>query len=144
MTQTPVQVPIIRIHGIKGARSACRVFEQAPFMLLSPQNAALSHGAQWFADLVQIVRDEFNAASFQAVLDCRGRVSGALAAIETGLGGVIIDALPDREIERLRDMGRQKNCEIFTSPPNAADICEMEDHRLPDHELDKRLKAHIG
>ena len=113
-------------------------------MLLSPQNAAQSHGAQWFADLVQIVRDEFNTASLQAVLDCRGRVSGALAAIEIGLNGVIIDALPDGQIERLRDMGWQKTCEIYTSMPDATGIYEMEDHRLPDHELDKRLKAYIG
>lgn len=141
---TPDPIPIIRIHGIKGARSACRILDQTHFILLSPEHAALSHGAQWFADLVQIVRAEFDRADVKAVLDCRGRLSGALAAIEVGLNGVIIDLLPDNQIENLRDLAQHAQCDIMTAPPKAADIYEMEDHRLPDPELDRRLKIHLG
>lgn len=136
--------PVIRIHGIKGARSACRVLADRPFVLLSPEHAAQINGAQWFADLVGLTRDEFPTASFRAILDCRGRMSGALTALEIGLDGVIIDPTGDRQTENLRDMGRQRGCQVFTAPPPSDAIYEMEDHRLPDHELDRRLGASLG
>ena len=136
--------PIIRIHGIKGARSACRVMGNRRFDLLSPEHAGTMHGAQWFTDLVQIVRSEFYDAQFTAILDCRGRISSALAAIENGLNGLIVDALPDEQIERLCDMARQVDCLVMTVPPSPSTIYQMEDHRLPDHELDRRLQAQLA
>lgn len=136
--------PIIRIHGIKGARSACRVMGNLRFDLLSPEYAGMTHGAHWFTDLVRITRAEFPDAQFAAILDCRGRVSSALAAIENGLDGVIVDALPRDQRERLGDMGRQMSCRVMTETPSANTVYEMDDHRLPDHELDRRLLAQLG
>lgn len=136
--------PIIRIHGIKGARSACRVMGNHRFDLLSPEYAGMTHGAQWFTELVRITRSEFPDAQFAAILDCRGRVSSALAAIENGLDGVVVDARPREQLERLGDMARQMNCQVMTEAPSANTVYEMDDHRLPDHELDRRLLAQLG
>jgi len=135
--------PIIRIQGIAGARSACRVMGNRSFVLLSPENAALSHGAQWFGDLVTLIRSEFPDTRFKATLDCRGRLSGALAAIEIGIDCVIIDPLDEVQVQSLRDLGRQAACAILTAHPAAIAIYEMEDDRLPDHELDRRLKTSL-
>ncbi|MFV1851306.1 MAG: hypothetical protein ACMZ66_11440 [Thalassospira sp.] len=136
--------PIIRIHGIKGAQSACRVLGDRRFDLLSPEHAGMTHGAQWLTDLVRITRAEFSDAQFAAILDCRGRVSSALAAIENGLDGIIVDALPRDQRERLGDMARQMNCQVMTEAPSANTVYGMDDHRLPDHELDRRLLAQLG
>ncbi len=136
--------PIIRIHGIKGARSACRFLGDRRFDLLSPEHAGMTHGAQWFTDLVRITRAEFSDAQFAAILDCRGRVSSALAAIENGLDGVLIDALLCDQHERLSDMVRQMNCQVMTEALSANTVYEMDDHRLPDHELDRRLLAQLA
>ncbi|WP_417829178.1 hypothetical protein [Thalassospira sp.] len=145
MTALPTMtIPIIRIHGIRGARSACRVMENRTFGLLSPDHAAQSHGAQWFADLIMLIREEFPACDFKAMLDCRGRVSGALAAIELGLDAVIVDPMPDMQLENLRDMAGQANCIVMTELPRTDVIYKMADDLLPDPELDKRLRAHLS
>lgn len=135
--------PVIRIHGITGARCACRVMVDRAFGLLSPEHAAQAHGAQWFADLVTLVREEFPACDFKAILDCRGRVSGALAAIELGLDAVVVEPTSDTRIEKLADMARQANCSVITDLPPTDTIYQMADNLLPEHELDRRLRAHI-
>jgi hypothetical protein len=141
---SPLPDPAIRIHGITGARSACRVMGDRAFELLSPEHAAQTHGAQWFADLVTLVREEFQACDFKATLDCRGRVSGALAGIELGLDAVIVDPIPEPQLENLRDMASQTNCLVMTEFPTKDVIYQMADDLLPDHELDKRLLAHLA
>lgn len=130
---------IIRIHGLAGARSACRVMGRQGFTLLSPPHAALSHGAQWFAELVDQARREFADAHIRAILDCQGHASGALAAFETGLDGVIVDPLPDVALDRLRNLGRKSGCTVLCEMPDPTRIYEMADDLLPDHELDRRL-----
>lgn len=140
---SPLPDPVIRIHGITGARSACRVMGDCAFGLLSPEHAAQTHGAHWFADMVMLVREEFPACDFTAILDCRGRVSGALAAIELGLDAVIVEPTSDTRIEKLADMARQAMCSVITDLPAADTIYQMADDLLPDHELDRRLRAHI-
>ena len=141
---TTLPTPIIRIHGIRGARSVCRVMGHRTFGLLSPDHAAQSHGAQWFADLVMLACEEFPACDFKAILDCRGRVSAALGAIELGLDAVIVDTMPDMRLENLRDMARQTNCIVITEQPAKDAIYQMADDLLPDHELDKRLRAYLA
>ncbi|NIY75941.1 hypothetical protein HED22_09825 [Thalassospira sp. HF15] len=141
---TALPDPVIRIHGITGARSACRVMGNRAFALLSPDHAAQSHGAQWFADLIRLVREEFPSCDFKAVLDCRGRVSGALAAIELGLDAVIVDPLPADQLENLRDMARQADSRVMTELPDSDVLYQMADDILPDKELDKRLLAHLA
>ncbi|AXO14515.1 hypothetical protein DY252_10005 [Thalassospira indica] len=113
------------------------------FGLLSAEHAAQTHGAQWFADLVKLVREEFPACDFTAILDCRGRVSGALAAIELGMDAVIVEPTSDNRIEKLADIARQANCSVITDLPATDTIYQMADDLLPDHELDRRLRAHI-
>jgi hypothetical protein len=135
--------PVIRIHGITGARSACRVMADRAFGLLSPEHCAQSHGAQWFADLITLVRDEFPASNFAAILDCRGRVSGALAAIELGLDAVIVDPMPDQQLANLVEMAHQAKCVVISAVPGPDVIYQMADDLLPDHELDKRLAAYL-
>jgi len=141
---SPLPDPVIRIHGITGARSACRVIRDRAFALLSPEHAAQTHGAQWFADLLKLVREEFPACDFKAILDCRGRVSGALAGIELGLDAVMVDPIPEPQLENLRDMAGQTNCLVMTEFPAKDVIYQMADDLLPDHELDKRLLAHLA
>ena len=141
---SPLPDPVIRIHGITGARSACRVMGGRAFGLLSPEHAAQTHGTQWFADLVMLVREDFPACDFTAILDCRGRVSGALAGIELGLDAVMVDPIPEPQLENLRDMAGQRNCLVMTEFPAKDVIYQMADDLLPDHELDKRLLAHLA
>ncbi|KJE35143.1 hypothetical protein UF64_10740 [Thalassospira sp. HJ] len=114
------------------------------FGLLSPDHAAQSHGAQWFADLITLVREEFPAANVTSILDCSGRVSGALAAIELGLDVVIVDPMPEPQLENLRDMADQANCIVMTELPRREAIYQMADDLLPAPELDKRLHAHLA
>lgn len=140
---TTLPAPVIRIHGITGARSACRVMGDRAFGLLSPDHAAQSHGAQWFADLITLMREEFPAANVTSILDCRGRVSGALAAIELGIDAVFVDRLPEQQLENLRDMAGQANCIVMTELPHTDVIYQMADDLLPAPELDKRLRAHL-
>jgi len=141
---SPLPDPVIRIHGITGARSACRVMGDRAFGLLSPEHAAQTRGALWFADLLTLVREEFPACDFTAILDCRGRVSGALAGIELGLDAVIVEPTSDTRIEKLADMARRANCIVITDLPATDTIYQMADNLLPDHELDRRLRAHIN
>lgn len=140
---TTLPDPFIRIHGITGARSACRVMKDRAFGLLSPDHAAQSHGAQWFTDLVTLVREEFPSCDFKTILDCRRQVSGALAAIELGLDAVLVDPMSDPQLENLRDMAFQAHCMIMTRLPVSGTIYQMADDLLPDNELDKRLVAHL-
>ncbi|KZD00720.1 hypothetical protein AUQ41_04910 [Thalassospira sp. MCCC 1A02898] len=114
------------------------------FGLLSPEHAGQTHGAQWFADLVMLVREDFPACNITAILDCRGRVSGALAAIELGLDAVMVDPMPEPQLENLRDMAAQTNRLVMTEFPDKDVIYQMADDLLPDHELDKRLLAHLA
>jgi hypothetical protein len=137
---TVFPTPIIRIHSLAGAQSACRVMGHRPFSLLSGEYAALSSGAQWFGDLITLVRDEFPDADFMAILDCRGRVSSALVAIEIGLNGVIIDPLPDAQLSKLCDMSRQIGCDVIWNIDDLGRVIDMKDPQLPDHELDRRLR----
>ncbi|ONH88313.1 MULTISPECIES: hypothetical protein [unclassified Thalassospira] len=141
---SPLPDPVIRIHSITGARSACRVMGDRAFGLLSPEHAGQTHGAQWFADLVMLVREDFPACNITAILDCRGRVSGALAAIELGLDAVMVDPMPEPQLENLRDMAAQTNRLVMTEFPDKDVIYQMADDLLPDHELDKRLLAHLA
>ncbi|MCC9625847.1 hypothetical protein LPB41_29580 [Thalassospira sp. MA62] len=130
---------IFRIHGMAGARAASGVMGTRRFVLLSPENAAQTHGAQWFGDLVNLVRSEFPDAVFSAVLDCRGRVSGALAAIEIGLNGVIIDPLPAPARHNLAQMGAQMGTTVFDDYPAPEIFYAMDDHILPQGELMRRI-----
>ena len=134
---------IIRIHGIAGARAACRVIASVPFTLLSPPNAAMSLGAGWFGAVIDQVRREFPNSDFKTILDCRGRVLGALAAIEIGLDGVIIEPQISSQFNRLSDLGAQSNCHVALDLPKDSSIYEMSDDVLPDHELDRRLRLHL-
>lgn len=144
MTMASLPDLIIRIHGIAGANSACRVMGTTPFTLLSPIHAAMSLGAGWFGAVIDQARQENPNAEFEAVLDCRGRRSGALAAFEIGLAGVIVDMAPPGQLDRLTDLGGQSGCVVMTTLPVEADLYEMGDDTLPDHELDRRLKLHLA
>lgn len=86
----------IRIHGMAGGQSACRVAGRARINLLSPENAGASLGAQWFATLIARLRTDFPDALIHGILDCRGRRASALAAMEAGIDAVLLDDdLPD-------------------------------------------------
>ncbi|WP_404426246.1 hypothetical protein [Thalassospira australica] len=137
--------PIIRIHGIAGARSSCRVMGAAPFALLSPERAGAIHGAMWFSSLIAEIRRKFPAARFRAILDCRGRPSAALAAMELGIEAVLIDdGLSGEMQKRFENLGAKTGCTILTSLPDPARIYQTGDDHLPDPELDRRLVAFLA
>lgn len=137
--------PIIRIHGIAGAKSSCRVMGEVPFALLSPERAGAIHGAMWFSSLIAEIRREFPATRIRAILDCRGRPSAALAAMELGIEAVLIDDSLSGEVQkRFENLGTKTGCTILTTLPDPGRIYETGDDHLPDAELDRRLAAFLA
>ena len=135
----------IRIHGMAGGQSACRVAGRARIKLLSPENAGASLGAQWFATLITRLRTEFPNAVIHGILDCRGRRSSVLAAMEAGIDAVLLDHdLPDDLPPRVENLGSKSGCQILTTLPAPDRIYEMGDDYLPDAELDRRLSAFLA
>ena len=135
----------IRIHGMAGGQSACRVAGRARIKLLSPENAGASLGAQWFATLITRLRTEFPNTVIHGILDCRGRRSSVLAAMEAGIDAVLLDHdLPDDLKARFENLGSKSGCQILTTLPAPDRIYEMGDDYLPDAELDRRLSAFLA
>ncbi|MET4735087.1 hypothetical protein ABIE64_003832 [Thalassospira sp. MBR-102] len=135
----------IRIHGMAGGQSACRVAGRARINLLSPENAGASLGAQWFATLIARLRTDFPDALIHGILDCRGRRASALAAMEAGIDAVLLDDdLPDDLKARLENLGSKSGCQIRTALPDPDRIYETGDDHLPDAELDRRLAAFLA
>lgn len=139
----------IRIHGMAGGQSACRVAclvaGHTRINLLSPENAGASLGAQWFATLIDRLRTEFPDAVIRGIFDCRGRRASALAAMEAGIDAVLLDDdLPDDLKARLENLGSKSGCQILTALPDPDRIYEMGDDYLPDTELDRRLSAFLA
>lgn len=137
--------PVIRIHGIAGARSSCRVMGTTPFLLLSPDRAGAIQGAMWFSSLIAEIRHDFPYARLTAILDCRGRRASALAAMEAGIDAVLLDDdLPDDLKARLENLGSKSGCRVLTALPPSDQIYETGDDHLPDAELDRRLAAFLA
>ena len=139
----------IRIHGMAGGQSACRVAGlvagHARINLLSPENAGAALGAQWFATLIGRLRTEFPDALIHGILDCRGRRASALAAMEAGIDAVLLDDdLPDDLKARLENLGSKSGCRVITALPAPDRIYETGDDHLPDTELDRRLAAFLA
>lgn len=135
----------IRIHGMAGGQSACRVSGRAPINLLSPEHAGASLGAQWFATLIARLRADFPDAVIRGIFDCRGRRASALAAMEAGIDAVLLDDdLPDDLKARLENLGSRSGCRVITALPDPDRIYETGDDHLPDAELDRRLAAFLA
>ncbi|SOB93964.1 hypothetical protein [Thalassospira xiamenensis] len=135
----------IRIHGMAGGQSACRVAGRARINLLSPEHAGASLGAQWFATLITGLRSDFPDAVICGILDCRGRRASALAAMESGLNAVLLDDdLPNDLKTRLENLGSKSGCQLITALPPSDQIYETGDDILPDAELDRRLSAFLA
>ena len=135
----------IRIHGMAGGQSACRVAGRARIKLLSPENAGASLGAQWFATLITRLRTEFPNAVIHGILDCRGRRSSVLAAMEAGIDAVLLDHdLPDDLKTRFENLGSKSGCQIVSTLAAPDRIYDLGDSYLPDAELDRRLSAFLA
>ncbi|OSQ47959.1 hypothetical protein [Thalassospira alkalitolerans] len=135
---------LIRIHGMAGGQSACRVIENGKIKFLSPENAGIALGAQWFATILTNLRKAFPTCDIHGTLDCRGRLSSALAAMETGIDAVLIDAGSHDLMAQIESLGAKSGCTVMRDLPATEHVYETGDDYLPAQELDRRLAAFLA
>lgn len=82
------------------------VFASAP-------NAGGYAGPGWFGGLIAAARASIPEAASSAILDCGDNVGAALAAIRSGIEGVVFTGRPDVS-RRLADIARQHGVRLHT------------------------------
>lgn len=110
-------------HAVGALRAAAAVGR--PVTLLSARDAGIYAGPGWFAALVGAAREAAPDARSLALLDCGDRPGAALAAIRTGVEGVIFTGRAD-VARGLADIARQHGVQLVTERP-VADL-DLEDH----------------
>jgi len=148
----------IRIHSFTGAALACRVMGTKPFILHSPINCGETHGAKWFAGLLAELNNAWPNCRFEGAIDCTHHTGQALSALESNIAHVIVGDISADAMTSLRAIARQKGSHIWaatifvqpradattTRVQNAMMLNDMDDHFLPEHELEKRLRAALA
>tara|TARA_R110001583_G_scaffold71050_1_gene200459 strand:+ start:10399 stop:10872 length:474 start_codon:yes stop_codon:yes gene_type:complete len=145
----------IRIHNFTGATVACRIMGKTPFILHGPENCGETHGAKWFAALLKNVRRDWPHTPLTGAIDCAHHTGQALSALESGIEHVFVGDVSPPALASLRDIAHQIGCQVWTNMVfdaparnstetlviNALAFYDMDDHFLPEHELEKRLRA---
>lgn len=80
--------------------------------LVTPQNAAATHGAGYLAALQERARQEFPDVAFRLVVDCGDAPGYALACLRAGVR-LISMSEPN---EKIADIARQMGAELVRRP----------------------------
>lgn len=110
-------------------------------MLASPPDAGGYVGPGWFAALVDAAREAVPEARFAALLDCGENVGAALAAIRTGVEGVIFTGRAD-VARRLADIAQQHGVNFETERPSVT-LDLVEDFFASLEDVKKRCAAFL-
>jgi pimeloyl-ACP methyl ester carboxylesterase len=113
--------PVIIVHSLGHAVAALRAAAAAGrrVTLLSARGAGGYAGPGWFRGLVAAAREAVPEARFSALLDCGDEPGAALAALRSGVKGLIFTGRAD-VAERLADIARQRRARFEPARPAAA------------------------
>jgi len=85
---------IVEAATLREARAALAKHPGDDLELWSPENAAETHGVQWFLMLRQALRSVAPDREPRLVLDCGSRADLAIEALRLGLKDVVLRAAP--------------------------------------------------
>jgi len=109
-------------------------------VIASAPRAAGYAGPAWFGALLDAARAAVPAARFRALLDCGEDAGAALAAIRTGISGVVFTGRADVAL-RLAAIAAQAAATLLTSRPEVA--LDLGDLFFADRETLRRRCAEI-
>ena len=113
--------PVIIVHSLGHAVAALKAAAAAGqrVTLLSARGAGGYAGPGWFRGLVDAAREAVPEAQCSALLDCGDEAGAAMAALRSGVEGLIFTGRAD-VAERLADIARQRGARFETARPGAA------------------------
>lgn len=113
--------PVIIVHSLGHAVAALKAAAATGqrVTLLSARAAGGYAGPGWFRGLVDAAREAVPEARFSALLDCGDEAGAALAALRSGVKGLVFTGRAD-VAERLADIARQRAARFETARPAAA------------------------
>jgi hypothetical protein len=123
-------------HAVGALRAAAAVGR--PVTLLSARDAGIYAGPGCFAALVAAARVAVPAARCFTLLDCGDQPGAALAAIRTGIEGVIFTGRAD-VARRLADIAGQHGVQLVTERPVAS--LDLEQHFFASEEASEQACA---
>src|SRR5271165_6981358 len=131
---------VIVVHTLAHAAGALRAAARSgrPVTLLSARDAGIYAGPGWFAAVVAAAREAGPEVRSFAFLDCGDEPGAALAAIRTGIEGVIFTGRAD-VARRLADMARQHGVLLVTERPAAS--LDLEQHFFASEEASEQACA---
>jgi hypothetical protein len=123
-------------HAVAALRAGVRSGRQVT--LLSARDAGIYAGPGWFAAVVAAAREAAPAARSSALLDCSDQPGAALAAIRSGIEGVIFTGRAD-VARRLADIARQHGVLLVTERPISS--LDLEQHFFASEEASEQVCA---
>jgi hypothetical protein len=127
-------------HAVGVLRAAARV--NRPVILLSAADAGIYAGAGWFVALVETARTRVAGAHSMSFLDCGDEPGAALAAIRTGVEGVIFTGRADVAL-RLDDIAAQHGVRFAAArPPAGLDLAD--DFFAPQAAIDRHCAEFLA
>ena len=113
--------PIIIVHSLDHAVAALEAAAAAgrEVVIASAPAAALYAGAMWFGALVEAASAAVPAARFTALFDCGEDAGAAMAAIRTGISGIVFTGRAD-VARRLAAIAAQGGAILLAERPAAA------------------------
>lgn len=124
----PPRRTVIVVHGWKHVSAALMAARDAvaAVTLISPPSGSYTHGAAFWAALVDRARDLFPTVDAEIVLDCDGAPGHVLAAFRVGLKTVIF-AGNAVAATRLMDIAQRHDARLLERPPMHLDLIHSRD-----------------
>lgn len=119
---------VIVVHGWKHVSAALMAAREAkvPVTLMSPPAASYSHGAAFWAAVVNRAHELFPTVDVDIVLDCDGAPGHVLAAFRVGLKTVAF-AGNAVAATRLMDIAQRHDARLIDRPPTHLDLIHSRD-----------------
>ena len=119
--------PVFIIHDLSHAMAVAKVAEETgrPAIVQSAPGLATTLGPEGFLALIDEVDKSFRKNLVHGVLDCGCEPAVALGALRRGARMITVD-LNDDLLQKVSDIARQYDGEIFTTPDEALDVLDLE------------------
>ncbi len=107
--------PVFIVHTLDHARAAltaARAFSCVPLLLSTRDYAAVS-GAAVFRAMIDTLRNELPDIKFTSALDCADAPGHALAALRSGVDGIVLGGNAEARA-RIIDMAAQTKCIVYS------------------------------
>lgn len=125
--ETPRRTVIV-VHGWKHVSAALQAAREAraAVTLISPAGGSYTHGAAFWAAIVQRARELFAEADAEIVLDCDGAPGHTMAAFRVGLKTVAF-AGNAVAATRLMDIAQRHDARLIERPQAHLDLIHSRD-----------------